>query len=127
MNGRMTGPRGAGSPPSVRFCEKLRPGRVEPVDLLLNPDYHPDRDTLNVGADLGWLGITPRVNRYGQTTQLKPESITAGFVAVGPPREADASACVELGRIDSTGFAADCAFSTRSSRASIDSWLPRTR
>ena len=59
MNGRITGPRGAGSPPSVRFFDKLRPGRVEPADLLLNRDYHPDRDTLNVGADLGWLGVTP--------------------------------------------------------------------
>ena len=66
MNGRMTGPRGAGSAPSVRFWEKLRPGRVEPVDLLLNPDYHPDRERLNVGADLGWLGITPRVSRFGR-------------------------------------------------------------
>ena len=46
INGRITGPRGAGSPPSVRFWEKLRPGRIEPVDLLLNPDYHPDRDRL---------------------------------------------------------------------------------
>jgi eukaryotic-like serine/threonine-protein kinase len=66
MNGRITGPRGAGSPPSVRFFDKLRPGRIEPAELLLNRDYHPDRDTLNVGADLGWLSITPRVNRYGR-------------------------------------------------------------
>jgi eukaryotic-like serine/threonine-protein kinase len=66
MNGRITGPRGTGSQPSVRFFDRLRPGRVEPVDLLLNRDYHPDRDTLNVGADLGWLGLTPRVNRSGR-------------------------------------------------------------
>jgi eukaryotic-like serine/threonine-protein kinase len=63
MNGRMTGPRGAGSSPTVRFWEKLRPGRVEPIDLLLNPDYHLDRQRLNVGADLEWLGNTPRGNR----------------------------------------------------------------
>lgn len=66
MSGRMTGPRETRSTPSVRFWEKLRPGRVEPVDLLLNPDYHPDRERLNVGAKLGWLGTTPRANRYGR-------------------------------------------------------------
>jgi eukaryotic-like serine/threonine-protein kinase len=66
IHGRLTGPRGAGSPPSVRFWDRLHPGRIEPVDLLLNPDYHPDRDRLNVGADLGRLGITPRVTRYGR-------------------------------------------------------------
>ncbi len=64
MNGRMTGPRGAGSPPSVRFWDRLRPGRIEPADLVLNPDYHPDRDRLNVGADLVRLGITPRTARF---------------------------------------------------------------
>ena len=66
MNGRITGPRGAGSPPAVRFFDKLRPGHVEPIDLLLNREHHPDRDTLNVGADLGWLGVTRRGNRYGR-------------------------------------------------------------
>jgi hypothetical protein len=66
MNGRMTGPRGTGSAPTVRFWERLRPGRVEPIDLVLNPDYHPDRDRLNVGADLGWLGNALRVRRYGR-------------------------------------------------------------
>ena len=66
MNGRMTGPRGSGSGPTVRFWEKLRPGRVEPADLVLNPDHHPDRERLNVGADLGWLGNTPQLSRYGR-------------------------------------------------------------
>jgi eukaryotic-like serine/threonine-protein kinase len=66
MNGRMTGPRGTGSAPTVRFWEKLRPGRVEPVDLVLNRDYLPDRERLNVGADLGWLGNALRVRRYGR-------------------------------------------------------------
>ncbi|HEX3448342.1 MAG TPA: hypothetical protein VHS97_08820 [Isosphaeraceae bacterium] len=56
MNGLMTGPRGASSVASVQFWEKLRPGRIEPVDLILKPD----RDVLNVGADLGWLGRKPR-------------------------------------------------------------------
>ncbi len=125
MNGRITGPRGAGSAPSVRFLDKLRPGRVEPVDLLLNPDYHPDRDTLNVGADLGWLGITPRVNRYGKTPQLKPGSINArGFAGENRVENADASLVLTVGRIDRPGAGVSSDFRVRSSRASIDSWPP---
>jgi hypothetical protein len=58
MAGHMTGPRG-GSAPSVRLWERLRPGRVEPFDLILNPD----RGILNVGADLGWIGPKPRTVR----------------------------------------------------------------
>ena len=58
MSGHMIGPRG-GSAPSVRLWEKLRPGRVEPFDLILNPD----RGILNVGADLGWIGPKPRTAR----------------------------------------------------------------
>ncbi len=57
---RISGPRGAGSPPSVRLREKLHPGRVEPSDLVLDPDYHPGRDRLTVGADLGRQGIAPK-------------------------------------------------------------------
>jgi hypothetical protein len=66
MSGRITGPRGTGSALSVRFREKLHPGRVEPDDLILIPDYHPDRDRLTVGADLTRLGIKPRIGRYGR-------------------------------------------------------------
>jgi serine/threonine protein kinase len=66
ISGRLTGPRGTGSLPSVRFRDKLHPGRIEPVDLLLNPDYHPERERLNVGADLGRLGLTPRGTRYAR-------------------------------------------------------------
>ncbi len=55
----VTGPRGSGSAPSVRFCERLRPGRVEAADLVLDPDYHPDRTQLTVGADLARQGIAP--------------------------------------------------------------------
>jgi serine/threonine-protein kinase len=66
VNGRITGPRGGGSLPSVRFWDRLHPGRIEPPDLVLNPDYHPDRERLNVGADLGKLGIAPRSSRYGR-------------------------------------------------------------
>jgi len=56
----ISGPRGAGSPPSVRLREKLHPGRVEPADLILDPEYHPGRDRLSVGADLGRQGIVPK-------------------------------------------------------------------
>jgi serine/threonine-protein kinase len=56
----LTGPRVAGSAPSVRLREKLHPGRVEPADLILDPAYHPDRDRLSVGADLARQGITPK-------------------------------------------------------------------
>jgi serine/threonine-protein kinase len=58
--GRVTGPRGPGSPPSVRFRERPRPGQVlEPDDLVLDAAYHPDRPELTVGANLA----RPRVVR----------------------------------------------------------------
>jgi serine/threonine-protein kinase len=60
---RVSGPRGAGSPPSVRLRERLHPGRVEPADLILDPDYHPGRERLTVGADLGRQGIVPKARR----------------------------------------------------------------
>jgi serine/threonine-protein kinase len=53
----VSGPRGPGSAPSVRFQEKLHPGSIEPADLILDPDYHPGRDRLSVGADLKRQGI----------------------------------------------------------------------
>jgi serine/threonine protein kinase len=63
----LTGPRGAGGLPSVRFREKLRPGRVEPVDLILvGSEYRPNRSTPTVGADLARQGITPPAARYGR-------------------------------------------------------------
>jgi serine/threonine-protein kinase len=51
------GPRGTGSAPTVRFRDKLRPGRVAPADLILDPDYHPGRSQLDQGADLGRQGL----------------------------------------------------------------------
>jgi serine/threonine-protein kinase len=63
---RISGPRGPGSPPTVRLLERLRPGHVEPGDLILDKDHHPDREQLTVGADLARLGITPRVGRAGR-------------------------------------------------------------
>ncbi|MFI5459906.1 MAG: serine/threonine-protein kinase [Isosphaerales bacterium] len=59
---RLDGPRGSGGAPSVRFREKLRPGRVEPVNLVLEPG----RGQLTVGADLGRQGITLPPARYGR-------------------------------------------------------------
>jgi serine/threonine-protein kinase len=59
--GKVTGPRGSGSKPSVRFRERLRAGQeIEPADLVLDPNYHPDRPTLSVGADLSRLVTVPR-------------------------------------------------------------------
>ncbi len=55
--GRLFGPRGG--QPSVRFRDKLRTGRVEPSDLILDQAYHPDRPELTVGADLRRQGIYP--------------------------------------------------------------------
>ena len=55
--GRVTGPRGAGSQPSVRFRDRLRPGQaIEPADLTLDAGYHPNRDELSVGANLSQPG-----------------------------------------------------------------------
>ena len=46
----VSGPRGSGSGLRVRFKGKLQPGQVEPVDLVLDPEFHPGRDGLTVGA-----------------------------------------------------------------------------
>src|SRR5271157_503954 len=56
----ITGPRSGSSLPSVRFWERLRPGRVEPSDLILDPTYHLGRPQLDVGADLSLQGISRR-------------------------------------------------------------------
>jgi len=63
---RVDGPRGPGSVPSVRFREKLRPGRVEPVELVLDPEYHPGRSQLTAGADLRRQGIALPPLRNGR-------------------------------------------------------------
>jgi len=47
--------------PSFRFRERPRPGRIEPPDLILDPQRPP----LEVGADLIRLGIAPRQARPG--------------------------------------------------------------
>jgi eukaryotic-like serine/threonine-protein kinase len=61
--GRVTGPRGAGSQPSVRFRDRLRPGQaVEPANLILDASFHPHRQELTVGADLSNRGSNPGSN-----------------------------------------------------------------
>jgi len=70
---RVSGPRGPGSGPRVRFKGKLRPGRVEPVDLILDPEYHPGRDRLTVGADLLRQGIHANAARSGQGQNQRPK------------------------------------------------------
>jgi eukaryotic-like serine/threonine-protein kinase len=59
---RVSGPRGGFK---VRFRVKPRPGRVEPIDLVLDPAYHPGRDRLTVGADLLRQGINAVAARSG--------------------------------------------------------------
>jgi hypothetical protein len=55
--GRVYGPRGSGSQASVRFRQSLRPGQsIEPADLILDSGFHPDRQELNVGANLSGVG-----------------------------------------------------------------------
>jgi serine/threonine-protein kinase len=56
----VTGPRTGYNQPSVRLYERLHPGRIEPADLILDPDYHPGRGRLDVGADLSLQGIDRR-------------------------------------------------------------------
>lgn len=61
---RLTGPRGnGGSNPSARLRERLHPGRVAAEDLILDPDVHPGRPKLTVGADLVRQGIAPKPTR----------------------------------------------------------------
>jgi serine/threonine-protein kinase len=62
----ITGPRAGSNLPSVRLAELLKPGRVEAADLVLDPDYHPGRLSLDVGADLARQGIYPRFAAGGR-------------------------------------------------------------
>ena len=64
---RVAGPRGTDRKPSVQFRDWPRPGRIEPADLILNPDYHPDRAELDVGANLDRQAILPRIARVAAT------------------------------------------------------------
>ncbi|MGZ5997421.1 MAG: hypothetical protein ACXWN0_17335, partial [Isosphaeraceae bacterium] len=62
----ITGPRSGSNLPSVRLWERLRPGRVEPSDLILDPNYHLGRPQLDVGADLSLQGISRRSPAAGR-------------------------------------------------------------
>ena len=62
---RIAGPYGSRRLPSVRLLDRPHPGRIEPADLILDRDYHPGRDRLDVGADLARQGIVPRSARPG--------------------------------------------------------------
>jgi serine/threonine-protein kinase len=62
----ITGPRSGSNLPSVRLWERLRPGRVEPSDLILDPNYHLGRSQLDVGADLSLQGISRRSPAAGR-------------------------------------------------------------
>ena len=64
--GRLSGPRGTGSNPTVRLVDHLNPGRVAPEDLMLDYDFHPGRSQLTVGADLARLGVAPKPGRGGR-------------------------------------------------------------
>ena len=54
----ITGPRSGASLPCIRFYERLKPGAVEPADLILDPGQHLGRTSLDVGADLTRQGIS---------------------------------------------------------------------
>jgi serine/threonine protein kinase len=43
---------------SVHTLSRLRPGRIDVADLALDPDHHPGRSTLSIGADLSRLPTT---------------------------------------------------------------------
>lgn len=63
-----TGPRTSSNQPSVRLFERLKPGRIEPAGLILDPEYHPGRAWLDVGADLSRQGV---VRRTGQAVRRR--------------------------------------------------------
>jgi hypothetical protein len=69
---RVSGPRGSGAGLRARFRVKLRPGHVEPGDLILDPEYHPGRDRLTFGADLLRQGINGGVARSGAGLNQRP-------------------------------------------------------
>jgi serine/threonine-protein kinase len=62
----ISGPRGPGSAPAVRTSSRLRPGHVEPADLILDPNYPRDREQVSVGADLRRQGILFQARPVGR-------------------------------------------------------------
>ena len=59
MNGQMTRPRGSRHSTFSSFRRDAPRGKRRAVDVVPDPDYHPDREALNVGADREWLKIAP--------------------------------------------------------------------
>jgi serine/threonine-protein kinase len=62
----ITGPRAGSNLRSVRLFEPLKAGRVEPQDLILDPDHHPRRSPQDVGADLSRQDVLPRSGPGGR-------------------------------------------------------------
>jgi serine/threonine-protein kinase len=62
----ISGPRATSNSPSVRLRDRLKPGRIEPSDLILDPTYHVGRAQLDVGADLSLQGVTGRTAATGR-------------------------------------------------------------
>ena len=50
--------------------KEIKPGEVSPGDLVLDPTYPPGRRSLDVGADLSRMGVSPTVTKFrpGQVT-----------------------------------------------------------
>jgi serine/threonine protein kinase len=54
-----------GELPAARFLvDKLKPSEFEPADLALDPSYPPGRKTLDVGADLKRMGVSPKITKF---------------------------------------------------------------
>jgi serine/threonine-protein kinase len=66
---RVTGPRGR----KMRFKGKLRPGHIEAVDLILDPEYHPGQDGITVGADLLRQGLNANTGTAVPSQNPRPK------------------------------------------------------
>jgi eukaryotic-like serine/threonine-protein kinase len=76
----VTGPNRTNST-SVKLTAKLRSGHVEVLDLKLDPEHHPGRTTLSIGADLRRLPIPPPrrlANANAERTGMR-ERVGCGF------------------------------------------------
>ncbi|MDB5352984.1 MAG: serine/threonine protein kinase [Planctomycetota bacterium] len=60
-----SGPTSSGGEPNARLLvDRLKPGEIAPGDLALDPTYPRGRTSLDVGADLGRMGIAPTVTKF---------------------------------------------------------------
>ncbi len=54
-----------GAVPAARFLvDRLKPLELEPGDLALDPSYPRGRKSMDVGADMGRMGIAPTVEKF---------------------------------------------------------------